>query len=149
MFEGKSKLGNRSGGRRIIIDSISSLESSCKDKDTVFCFVLRLNGFARAQGANVVLHSPSDSAVGVVKGRLPGSFFSNAMRLPSIADGSIVLRYVERERSVQKLLNVLKLRGSSRDKSIFQYQLGQDGFQLGGNSMARIKSHVGILTGGA
>jgi len=122
---------NASGARRVVVDSVSSLESSSMDKDSVRAFMLQLAGFAKTQRVNVVLNYLSDEAFGAAKGQLLGSLLSNAMRLSSIVDGILLLRYVERRRSVRKLMNVLKLRGSEHDKRIFNYDIEQSGFVLG------------------
>jgi circadian clock protein KaiC len=122
---------NSNDAKRIVVDSVSSLESSTMDRDSVREFMLQLAGFAKTQGITVVLNYLSDETFGAMRGQLLGSSLSNAMRLSSIVDGVVLLRYVERKRSVEKLLNVLKLRGSDHDKRIFNYDITQSGFVLG------------------
>lgn len=117
--------------RRVIVDSISSLESSSMQRDAVRDFMLQLTGFAKIQGVTMVLNYLSDEAFGAEKGQLLGSLLSNPMRLSSIVDGILLLRYVERDYSVRKLLNILKLRGSGHDKGLFRYDIDQSGFVFG------------------
>ncbi len=122
---------SESGATRIVVDSASSLESASLDAASARAFMLQLAGFAKTRGLTVVLNYLSNEIFGAGKGQLLASLNSNELRLSSIVDGVILLRYVERERSVQKLLNVLKLRGSEHDKRIFHYEIGQSGFVMG------------------
>lgn len=117
--------------KRIVVDSVSSLESASMNKESVREFMLQLAGFAKTQGITVVLNYLSGETFGAGQGQLLGSMATNAMRLSSIVDGIILLRYVERDQGVQKLLNILKLRGSSHIKDILRYEIDHSGFRLG------------------
>ncbi|MES9959558.1 MAG: ATPase domain-containing protein [Sedimenticola sp.] len=122
---------NQNGARRIVVDSISSLESASMHKESVREFMMQLAGFAKTQGITVILNYLSGDAFGASKEQLLGSMTTNAMRLSSIVDAIILLRYVERDQGVQKLINILKLRGSHHVKDILRYEINQDGFSLG------------------
>ena len=117
--------------KRIIVDSISSLESAMMNRDKVREFMLQLAGFAKMKGITVVLNYLTGEAFGAASGQLLGSLTTNAMRLSSIVDGIILLRFVERDQSVLKLFNILKLRGSDHNKDILRFDIGKKGFSLG------------------
>lgn len=118
--------------RRIVVDSISSLETASINKENVREFMLQLAGFAKTRGITVMLNYLTGDTFGAGQGQLLGAMMTNAMRLSSIVDGILILRYVERGRRVAKLLNILKLRGSDHAKDIFEFEIGRSGFQLGG-----------------
>jgi circadian clock protein KaiC len=65
-------------------------------------------------------------------------------QVSTITDTIILLRYVERESSVHRCLTILKMRGSSHDKTIREYTIGDQGMELGGP----LGAASGILGGG-
>ena len=93
--------------------------------------MMQLAGFAKTRGITVILNYLSGSTFGATTGQLLGSITTNDMRLSSIVDGIIMLRYVERDQGVEKLINVLKLRGSNHVKDILRFEITGDGFNLG------------------
>lgn len=122
---------NETGAKRIVVDSVSSMESAAMGKEQVREFMLQLAGFAKTRGITVILNYLSGDAFGAEKGQLLGSLTTNAMRLSSIVDGMILLRYVERDQNVRKLLNILKLRGSQHNRDILNFELTRSGFVVG------------------
>ena len=68
---------------------------------------------------------------GAEKGQLLGTLETNSMRLSSVTDGIILLQYVEREQRVEKLLNVLKMRGCNHSREIIKYEIITGGLQIG------------------
>ncbi len=122
---------NTNDAKRIVVDSVSSLESASMGKESVRELMVQLAGFAKTQGITVILNYLSGDAFGAEKGQLLGSQTTNAMRLSSIVDGVVLLRYVERGQAVRKLLNVLKLRGSEHDRDILTFEIDGSGFVVG------------------
>lgn len=59
------------------------------------------------------------------------SLETNAMSLSSVVDGVILLQYIERNQRVEKLLNVLKMRGCNHSKDIFRYTIETGGLKIG------------------
>jgi len=53
-------------------------------------------------------------------------------QVSTITDTIILLRYVERESTIHRCLTVLKMRGSTHDKTIREYTIGDRGMELGG-----------------
>ena len=94
-------------------------------------FMMQLAGYAKTKCVTVLMNYLSGDTFGAAESQLLGSLLTNSMRLSSIVDAIILLRYVERQHGVHKLLNVLKLRGSEHRKDIFRYELTKPGFQLG------------------
>lgn len=117
---------------RVVVDSISSLESAALNKSDVRDFLLQLAGFVKSRGLTLIVTYLNAEAFGAANGQLLGSLATNEMRLSSIVDGILVMRYVERSQGVTKLLNILKLRGSNHDKDIFQYEIEHSGIVLKG-----------------
>lgn len=119
------------GARRVVIDSVSSLESSTMDRDQVREFLIQASSIFKSRGACCIMNYLSAESFGAAQGQLLGSLATNEMRLSSIVDAIILLRYVERENGVRKLLNVLKLRGSNHIRDILQYDIFAGGLKIG------------------
>lgn len=122
---------NKMKARRMVLDSTSSLENASLDKDKVREFLLQLTGFCKTKGLACLLTYLSENAFGASKDQLIGIGASSELRLSSIVDGLILLRYVERRQSVRKLLNVLKMRGSIHDKNIWEFTVDKSGVKIG------------------
>ena len=117
--------------KRIVVDSVSSLESATMSQENVREFMMQLAGYAKTLKITMVLNYLTGESFVADKGQLLGATTTNAMRLSSIVDGIILLRYVERDQAVHKLLNILKLRGSPHEKGIMRFEINEDGFVLG------------------
>ena len=122
---------NKIGATRLILDSVSSLESATMNKIKVREFLIQFSGFMKTNGATSMLTYLSEEAFGAELGQLLGGESSSELRLSSIVDGIILLRYVEREQSVVKLLNILKMRGAAHSKNIWQFEIDKDGVKIG------------------
>ena len=121
----------KTGAKRVAVDSISSLESSTMNKNKVREFLIQFSGLMKLKGTTSMLTYLSEDAFGAELGQLLGSGMSSELRLSSVVDGIILLRYVERGQGVDKLLNILKMRGSVHDKKIWQFEVGKDGIKIG------------------
>ena len=119
------------GARRLVIDSVSSLESATLEADQVRQFLIQLAEFSKSLGLSCLLTYLVPGAFGAGEGQLLGQMQTTDMRLSSVVDSIILLRYVERGQKVKRLLNVLKLRGSRHDNAIYLYTLNQEGVRLG------------------
>lgn len=119
------------GAKRVVIDSISTLESATLSPNQVREFMIQLSMFCKTQGITCVLNYLTAESFGATGGQLLSGLTTNEMRLSSIMDGIIILRYVERGQRVKKLLNILKLRGSEHSKNIFEFDIRQEGFIFG------------------
>lgn len=119
------------GAKRVVIDSVSSLESATMNSNKVREFLMQAAYFFKANGIVCIMNYLTAESFSGGSNQLLGQISTNEMRLSSIVDGIIILRYVEREQSVKKLLNILKMRGSEHVKDILQYEIGADGIRLG------------------
>ena len=122
---------NKTNAKRVVIDSISSLESAAMNKNKVREFLLQLSGLLKTKGVTAVMTYLSEEVFSAGLGQLLGGGTSSELRLSSIVDGTIILKYVEREQKVMKLINILKMRGSTHDKGIWQFEVEKDGIKIG------------------
>ncbi|OQX45238.1 MAG: hypothetical protein B0D86_03995 [Candidatus Sedimenticola endophacoides] len=74
------------------------------DKEGVREFMMQLAGFAKTLGVTVILNYLSGDTFGANKEQLLGSLTTNALRLSSIVDGIILLRYVERDQGIAEIV---------------------------------------------
>lgn len=117
--------------KRVLIDSVSSLEGSTLDKDKVREFLLELSSFFKSRGVTSNMTYLTTNAFGASAGQLLGGTESSELRLSSIVDGILLLRYVERDQDVDKLLTVLKMRGSEHSKEIREFDITKGGVKIG------------------
>jgi circadian clock protein KaiC len=121
----------KTGARRVVIDSVSSLESATMNKDKVREFLVQLTCFMKTKCVTAMLSYLSESSFGAELGQLLGSGQASELRLSSVTDGIILLRYVERVQRVEKLMSILKMRGSMHDKRIWQFEVDKEGIKIG------------------
>lgn len=122
---------NKIGASRLIIDSISSLESATMNKNKVREFLIQLSGFMKEKGVTVMLTYLSENTFNSNIGQLIAGGTASDLRLSSIVDGLILLRYVERAEKVLKFLNILKMRGVQHDKKIWEFEIIKGGINIG------------------
>ncbi len=100
-------------------------------QESVRQFLLQLAKFFKHKGITSILSFLMSANFGAEKGQLLSALETNTMRLSSVVDGVILLQYVERKQRVEKLLNILKMRGCSHSKDIFQYEIEAGGLTIG------------------
>lgn len=122
---------NKNNVKRVLIDSVSSLEGSTLDKNKVREFLLQLSAFFKSRGVTSNMTYLTTNAFGASTGQLLGGTESSELRLSSIVDGILLLRYVERNQDVNKLLTVLKMRGSEHSKEIREFSIAKEGAIIG------------------
>ncbi len=122
---------NKIGVKRVAFDSVSSLETATLNKNKVREFLIQFSDFMKTKGATSMLTYLSEDTFGAEFGQLLGSGPSSELRLSSITDAIILLRYVERKQSVAKLMTILKMRGSEHDKNIWEFEIGKEGIKIG------------------
>lgn len=121
----------RINANHVVIDSVSSLESSSMDRNKVREFLIQASTFFKTRGVTCYMNYLSGDTFGAGVGQLLGSLTTNEMRLSSIVDGIILMRYVERDESIHKMLNIFKLRGSDHNRNILHYEIKRGGIKLG------------------
>jgi circadian clock protein KaiC len=105
---------------RVVVDSLSSLER-VGTADSFHGFLVGLAGFVRQEGVTTLL-TLSTSA-----GDAP-----SAGRLATLTDAVVLLRYGDAgpEAEVERLLTLLKIRGTGHDRRVRRYAIGDDGLTI-------------------
>ncbi len=123
------------GARRILVDSLSHFERLGESpgdlRRTAYGFINSL----KREGLTAVLTRESPALLGDAEGSADAFAF--------MADGYVLLRYVEIESSVRKAILVLKLRGSDHDKRIRQCEITSRGLEV----LAPFEGREGIMSG--
>lgn len=119
------------GAERIVLDSVSSLPSSGLGQDELRQILLQLNSALKARGVTGLMTHLSSSMFGAGSGELLGSTQASDLRLSSLCDGVLMLRYVERDNKIGKSMNVLKMRGCDHDKYVRELNITDDGVEIG------------------
>ena len=125
------------GAKRVVIDSLSGFEIALAPtfREDFRESLYRLVGALTAAGVTMYLTGE------VVQG--VGDFRITTDKVSFITDDVIVQRYVEIGGRIQKVLTVLKMRGSQHTQQIRTYELGPGGARVGGT----LPDYQGILTG--
>jgi len=118
---------------RVVVDSISALENIATPR-SFREFIIGLTAFLREQGITVLYTSNPAN--------LLGSSISEGY-ISTITDTIIMMRYVETFGEMQRVLTVLKMRGSQHDKRIRQFTIDTGGINIG----PALRNVSGILSG--
>lgn len=119
------------GIKRVVIDSISSMESSAFARDYVRDFLLQLTAFFKSKGINCLVTYLTNEMFGRQDRQSIGGVRSTELELSAIVDGIVLMRYVERDQALSKLVSVLKMRGSDHEKGIYEFRIGKEGLIVG------------------
>ncbi len=119
------------GAKRLVMDSISALVSSGATQREVRLFLEQLVSFCKAEGITALLTYAISGAFGAAAGQLLGGTAITEARLSSIVDAIILLNYVEHADRVDKLMSVLKVRGSPHDPGIYRFEITGHGIEIG------------------
>ncbi len=122
---------------RLVIDSLSSMEKVFSKKE-VLEFIKRLGYYLKSEGITAWFTHSSSS-------ELSQSFSSEYVKLSTVIDNIILLRYVELDSEMKRFLTVLKVRDSNHDKGLREYKIDKKGVQVE-NTFKGVK---GIMTGTA
>lgn len=114
----------RVGARRLVFDSLSSLESASMNRDDVRAFLSQLVEFTKARGLTSMISFLVPEMLGAEQGQLLAQLRVTDIRLSSLVDGIILLRYVQQGSRIRRLLHVLKLRASRHSTDIFAMTIG-------------------------
>lgn len=109
--------------QRIALDSISALERIASRK-AFREFMLSLGAYLRAKEVAGFLTSTNQLLFGA------GSV--TRVDISSVTDTILMLRYVEHQGAVARVLAVLKMRGSAHDERIRSFDIGGNGIRIGG-----------------
>jgi circadian clock protein KaiC len=109
----------RSGARRIALDSLKDIELATPDKVRYKDYVYSLVNSFRNRGMTSMLTSEIPEMF--------GSFIVSEYGISFVSDNVILLRYVELGGHIARAVSVLKMRGSNHDKGVREYQIHSEG----------------------
>jgi circadian clock protein KaiC len=118
--------------RRVVIDSISHLAMFAKP-DELRKQLYKLIMLLKARGLSSVLIRETGAG--------ETGFLSDASSF--LVDCIIMLKQVEIESSIRKVLGVLKMRGSDHDKRLREYEIGSHGIEVSG----ALSNYEGLMSG--
>lgn len=123
--------------RRVVINSVSGFELaiSASEKEEFQEGLYRLVANLTNRGITVLLTTEISDLFGDVRITTYGVSF--------IADNIILLRYVEIDSALSKVLTVVKMRTSDHDKELRQYRIDEQGITV----EAPFTQYSGVLTG--
>jgi len=121
--------------RRIVIDSMSHVAMYVDDKD-LRKETYRLIMYLKTQGLSSLLLFEAPQLIGAV-GPLTDAGTS------FLVDSIILLKPVEIESSIRKVVGILKMRGSDHDKNLREYEITSDGIVVGSS----LSGYEGIMSG--
>ncbi|WP_027718181.1 ATPase domain-containing protein [Desulfovirgula thermocuniculi] len=107
---------------RFVIDSISSFESSVSDVQKYRDYLWAIGQQLRREHVTTIFT--------VLNEDLFSPLVVSKAQLSLIADNIIILRYVEHNSSVKKVIGILKARGSDHDKSLREYEITAEGISI-------------------
>jgi len=123
--------------RRIVIDSLSHLEMFVHERE-LRKEAYRLIMYLKTRGLSSLLLWESPQIIG-------NSFSVTEVGISFLADGIVLLRPVEIESSMRKVIGILKLRGSDHDKQLREFEITSQGLKVG----VPFTEYEGVMTGSA
>lgn len=123
--------------KRVLFDSVSGFEVALAPefRDNLRDALYRLTSALNNRGVTVVMTAETEDRFTDIRFNPYGSAY--------LADGIVLLRYIETGGEMQRILTVLKLRGSAHSKKICFYDINDHGMAIG-ESPAH---YDGLLTG--
>jgi circadian clock protein KaiC len=112
----------RFGPTRIALDSLTSLErigSTSAYRE----FVVGLVAFAKQQGISLLVTLSS-------RRLLSGSTVSEG-EISTLTDAILLLRYIETAGTIERVLTLLKMRGTAHDQDVRRYEINDTGLVIG------------------
>ena len=107
---------------RFVIDSISSFESSVSDIQKYKDYLWAIGQQLKSRHITTIftaLNEEPFSPIVVTKAKIS-----------LMTDNIIILRYVEDDSSIKKVLGILKARGSNHDKALREYEITPNGINI-------------------
>ncbi|MGA0607473.1 ATPase domain-containing protein [Phenylobacterium sp. VNQ135] len=108
--------------RTIVIDSLNGYQAAMPEEHYLLLHMHELLQFLNRQGANTFLTVAQHGLVGDMKSPVDVTY---------LADTVLLLRYFEARGSVRRAVSVIKKRGGQHEKTIREYQIGDEGISVG------------------
>lgn len=109
--------------KRVLIDSLGGIARAAVRSNRVTEFFTALIGELRAMGVTVI-------ATWEIRDMFDSNAQAPALELSSIFDNLILLRFIEDQTQLRRILTVIKVRDSEYDPSFHEMVLNQDGIRL-------------------
>ncbi len=122
----------RGGVRRVVIDSLAEMVLAARESERFPAFARSLVGVIRAHDAAVVVTSETGTL---------GPMTEPVGGLSFLFNNVVLLRYLEMDSQTRRAINIVKMRNSNHDKGVFEFVIGDSGFELG----ERLESVTGVL----
>jgi circadian clock protein KaiC len=123
---------------RLVIDGLNALQEGTAFADRFAPFLTALFNELRARGVTTITSTELQPIIGPsVNVPLPG--------VSPLVEGAILMRYVELQSRMQRVIVVLKLRGSEHGKEVRELRIGPEGLEVG----ASFGAAEALLTGTA
>lgn len=117
--------------KRVVIDSLAFIDPTRAFPEKVTEFLITLMRWFKINGVTSLFNYLTIENNFLEKNALFSSLDIPLRRiLNALPDGIIILNYVKNNNDVVKQLNILKLRGSNHNKSFFNYDISQKGFNI-------------------
>lgn len=126
---------------RFALDSLSAIERGSSKKNFRE-FLITLTSFLKKKEVMAVFTSTSANIVG-------GTSVTDS-HISTITDTIILLRYAEVFGNVHRVVTVLKMRGSKHTKSIYEFDIDEEGMKISQKEFDRMSGILGgmpLLTG--
>jgi circadian clock protein KaiC len=117
--------GDLADGRihRVVIDSLAELVSAARETERFLAYARSLTGLIRAAGASLVITSET-TALGPTPEPSGGG-------VTFLFHNLIQLRYIELNSATGRALNIVKMRNSNHAKNLYQFEIGEQGPEIG------------------
>ena len=109
--------------KRVLIDSLGGMARAAVRSNRVTEFFTALIGELRAMGVTVI-------ATWEIRDMFDSNAQAPALELSSIFENLILLRFIEDQSQLRRILTVIKVRDSEYDPSFHEMVLNQDGIRL-------------------
>jgi circadian clock protein KaiC len=112
----------RTGARRVLIDSLADLRLAAPDETRFQEFAYSLVQRFSQQGVSVLITLEITTLFGIE--RLSGAAISH------LSDNVVLLNYVKDDNTIKRAISVIKTRASHHDPTIREFSIGADGITL-------------------
>ena len=132
------RLIDEKGIQRVVIDSLGGLTRMCSNPERLPDYFSALMGELRARNVTVF-------ATWEIRGLFGPEVASPVPDMSSVVDNTLVMRFVEYEGELKRLLSILKIRDSICDPSLLEISLNEQGVEL----RKAFKQAEAVMTGSA
>jgi circadian clock protein KaiC len=109
--------------KRIVIDSLSRIAGAAATDIEYRDFLKRLNAFLKRNGITAIY---THTSAGLLSTDL-----TTQSHISTITDAIILLKYVELEGKITRIITLIKLRGSDHDKNLREFSITKKGITIG------------------